>query len=54
MNARGHVVGSIPTRGNEIIFSFPCSAKDAKRGVEFRYSTRNAPEFGEKWGTEVF
>ena len=41
------VVGSIPTRGNEIfiyifIFSFLRFGVKAKRGVDLRHSTRNA------------
>ena len=38
---------SIPTRGNKIF----CSGVEAKRGVEFRHSKRNASERG-KWERE--
>ena len=35
------VVGSMPTRGNEILnFSFLRSGVEAKRGVEFHHPTR--------------
>ena len=50
------VVGSIPTRGNELLFlnlvSFLRSG--TKAGVEFRHTTRNASKIfrGEKWRPE--
>ena len=40
---------------NYTVFSFSlCSGVEAKRGVDFRHSTRNASRVGEKWGTEYF
>ena len=36
------------------IFPVLRSGVEAKRGVEFLHSTRNASEFGGKWGTECF
>ena len=48
------VVGSIPTRGNEIfIYIYIFSGVGVKRSVGFRHSTRNA-EFSGKWETECF
>ena len=51
------VVGSISTRGNEILikFIFPLLqfGVDAKQGVEFCHSTSNASRIRRKVGNEV-
>ena len=53
-------MGSIPVRGNEILDIFISSLErtfnDAKRGVKFHHSTRNAsrsPEYDGEWGVEA-
>ena len=47
------VVGSIPSQGDEIfiyIYIFIRSGVEAKRGVKFRHSTRNATRIRQKVG----
>ena len=55
--AKSEVVGSIPTRGDEIFnvyFPFLRSGFKVKRGVEFRDATRNASRIRQKVENGVF